>query len=219
MDGAASCGSGAGGPTSPADGMIRFALAAPDAAEAHWSRLMASDGCIVDTANGFRELNDAEFDEAYTSFAVAFDAYFPADRVAREESDPFVQIPGAPSGMRAPRSQIEKMTAAGLSFVPTIGTGVAAARNDALAAVEVALPRHARLVALELVERSCGDYGEDADPVCPACHAPVDVTEAHLLARDPSHRLGDRDAFVAVVHATPVCERVFVEQSGLSLES
>lgn len=99
-----------------AEGMIRFALEAPALADEQWSRLMETDGCIVEVEDDFRELTEGEFDAEYTRFALAFDRYFPADRIAGEEEDPFVQIPGAPTGMLAPRSQVEAMLARGDRF-------------------------------------------------------------------------------------------------------
>ncbi len=92
-----------------AAGMIRFALDEPKVAERHWSRLMDTDGCYgVFERSDFREFTDEEFVREYTAFALAFDAYFPTDRLAAEDPDPWVEVPGAP-GIRAPRSQVTRM--------------------------------------------------------------------------------------------------------------
>lgn len=92
-----------------AAGMIAYALRSPAEAKKQWEQLMETDGC--DVGRDFRPLTDEEFDASYVVFARAFDPYFPASRIAGEEEDPFVQIPGAPAGVRAPRSQVEKMAA------------------------------------------------------------------------------------------------------------
>jgi hypothetical protein len=89
--------------------MIRFALEEPRVADRHWSRLMDTDGGFgMYEESDLREFTDEEFVREYTAFALAFDAYFPADRVAAEDPDPWVEVPGAP-GLRAPRSQVERM--------------------------------------------------------------------------------------------------------------
>ena len=86
-----------------ADGMIRFAREDPDAADQQWDKLMETDGFRgYLSADEYRELSDADFDEEYTAFALAFDPYFPADRTAQEESDPFIEIPGVPGVLAYP---------------------------------------------------------------------------------------------------------------------
>lgn len=94
-----------------AEGMIRFARTSPDVAKKHWGRLMETDGFLIEGIETWRELSDDEFDAEYTAFALAFDAFFPADRVAVAEEDPLVEIPGAP-GIFAPRSKVEAIVAA-----------------------------------------------------------------------------------------------------------
>ena len=57
---------------------------------------------------GFRELTGRQFDAEYTAFALAFDAYFPADRVAADDPDPLVEVPWLP-GVLAPRSRVAEL--------------------------------------------------------------------------------------------------------------
>lgn len=87
-----------------AEGMIRFALTSPKLAKKHWERLMETDGLYG--ALGMDELTDDAFREEYRAFALAFHAYFPADRAPAEDPDPLVEIPGHP-GVLARRSAVE----------------------------------------------------------------------------------------------------------------
>ena len=92
-----------------ADGMVRFALESPVLAKKHWDRLMETDGLrgvFVETDAGYAELTDEEFDDEYRGFALVFDRYFPATRVAAEDPDPLVEHPNMP-GILVRRSALQ----------------------------------------------------------------------------------------------------------------